>query len=460
MDDVKELLQDAVGSFEPRGDERAIEARVERRRRIRRMIAGVVGVAVFALAGWFAWAAFRSVEPRIGSTEFGTYDLSDFDVSEYVDPRIDEVDPTQAEVSFTTDWSSDRYPGVHRCELQVFDASGTRIGSLTFEMTSLSQGRHHPMTVPVTAPLDEATATGDCEVERLDVPVAYVISEEHAVFGRTVEIAYHVEWPDGLPPDGYPSTNACTAALWTDDGLIATAKFTLLVGVGDLATDAGIDPGDVPARAGPTVACEPFEREGVFPAPEPWAGEGRFPEIDVLLGADLAAALRVEPHAWSVGSTIEVTEMGVLLDGTLTPDCATTPDLAVLVQQVGDGTFYCAVAETQIKAWILAQRLAGHLPTEAQIEAQRTAEDRPRIGGMPEDVDGDGMISDSGAERIPELVLASGDDGTSGYVRYEDLEGVEPSTPEEAAEISSRPRIVPLYAEDGVTIIGRYTISR
>jgi hypothetical protein len=458
MDDVDRLLQEAVGSFEPRGDERAVEALVERRRKIRRTIAGVVGVAVFAAAGWFTWAAFRSVESTIGSTEFGTYILSDFEVSERVDPRTEEVDPSQAEVSFTTHWSSNRYPGDHRCEIEVFDASGARIGSLTFEMIALSQGRHLPMTVAVTAPVDGATARGACDAERLDVPVAHVISDEHAVFGRTLEIEYQVRWPDGLPPGGYPGTNACTAALWTDDGLVATAEFTLSVGEGDRAADAGIDPGAVPPRAGPTVACEPFEREGVFPAPEPWAG-GPFPELDVLLGADLAAALRVEPHAWSVGSTIEVTDFGVLLDGMLTPDCATTPDLAVIVQQVGDGTFYCAVAETQIEAWILAQRLAGHLPTEAQIEARRVAQPRPRIGGMPEDVDGDGLISDSGLERIPELVLASGEDGTSGYVRYEDLEGPEPSSPEEAAEISGMSRIVPIYAEDGVTIIGRYTIS-
>ena len=47
---------------------------------------------------------------------------------------------------------------------------------------------------------------------------------------------------------------------------------------------------------------------------------------------------------------------------------------------------------------------------------------RPHLGGWPEDVDGDGIISDSGAERIPVLIKAVGDHGTKGYVRFEDLE--------------------------------------
>jgi hypothetical protein len=88
-----------------------------------------------------------------------------------------------------------------------------------------------------------------------------------------------------------------------------------------------------------------------------------------------------------------------------------------------------------------------------------TGEPRPRIGGWPEDTDGDGMISDTGDERIPELIRAAGDHGVSGYVRYGDLEGPQPSDPAEAVAISGQQRVIPVYAADGMTVVDWYTIS-
>ena len=86
-------------------------------------------------------------------------------------------------------------------------------------------------------------------------------------------------------------------------------------------------------------------------------------------------------------------------------------------------------------------------------------EPRPRIGGWPEDADGDGLISDSGSERIPELIQAAGDSGVSGYVRYQDLEGPQPADPAQTVELSGKVWMIPLFAEDGVTIIDRYTLN-
>jgi hypothetical protein len=89
----------------------------------------------------------------------------------------------------------------------------------------------------------------------------------------------------------------------------------------------------------------------------------------------------------------------------------------------------------------------------------RGGEDRPRVGGWPEDVNGDGVISDSGDERIPELISAVGDSGIEGYVRYADLEGPQPSSPEEAMRMSGVERVIPVYAEDGKTVMDQYTLS-
>jgi hypothetical protein len=88
-----------------------------------------------------------------------------------------------------------------------------------------------------------------------------------------------------------------------------------------------------------------------------------------------------------------------------------------------------------------------------------TGEPRPRIGGWPEDTNGDGMISDTGDERIPELIKAVGDNGVSGYVRYEDSNGPQASDPAEAVAMSGKEYVIPVYAADGVTVIDWLTLS-
>jgi hypothetical protein len=65
----------------------------------------------------------------------------------------------------------------------------------------------------------------------------------------------------------------------------------------------------------------------------------------------------------------------------------------------------------------------------------------------------------------PDLIEAYGVDGTLGYVRSTDLNGVKPKTPEEAitkqkqrkAEGSRR---IPLYDVDGKTVIGVFNVSQ
>ena len=71
MSDVKDLLDEAVGSYEVRGSQRAVEQRVERRKQRRRVAAGSVAMGVFVLAGWFAWTAFRPGGTTAGSTGSG-----------------------------------------------------------------------------------------------------------------------------------------------------------------------------------------------------------------------------------------------------------------------------------------------------------------------------------------------------------------------------------------------------
>lgn len=66
-------------------------------------------------------------------------------------------------------------------------------------------------------------------------------------------------------------------------------------------------------------------------------------------------------------------------------------------------------------------------------------------------------------ETEPDLILAEGVDGTIGYVRSVDLNGVMPKTPEEAVELMSKRtegvREIKLYAVDGKTVIGTFEVQ-
>lgn len=85
---------------------------------------------------------------------------------------------------------------------------------------------------------------------------------------------------------------------------------------------------------------------------------------------------------------------------------------------------------------------------------------RPAIGQIPADANGDGIISDSGAERIPALIAAVGDHGTAGYVKYSDLYGTPaPATPQDALAAQARTRVIPVYASDGVTVVDTLTAA-
>lgn len=66
------------------------------------------------------------------------------------------------------------------------------------------------------------------------------------------------------------------------------------------------------------------------------------------------------------------------------------------------------------------------------------------------------------SEDSPDLVAAQGIDGTYGYILSNDLYGPEFSTPEEAVEWQKKhkgKRVIPLYANDGKTVIGEFVLE-
>lgn len=60
----------------------------------------------------------------------------------------------------------------------------------------------------------------------------------------------------------------------------------------------------------------------------------------------------------------------------------------------------------------------------------------------------------------PDLILAEGTNGKVGYVRADDINDAEITTPEQAAEktLSSTSREIPLYDSDGTTIVGSFSL--
>lgn len=64
----------------------------------------------------------------------------------------------------------------------------------------------------------------------------------------------------------------------------------------------------------------------------------------------------------------------------------------------------------------------------------------------------------------PDLILSLGARNERGYVRRTDLEGEQPRTPAQAIALTERrrregPTNIPLYAEDGETVIGSFLLG-
>ncbi|GIU98552.1 MAG: hypothetical protein KatS3mg014_0168 [Actinomycetota bacterium] len=116
MDDVRDLLEEAVGRYRPRGGLEAVEARVRRGRVARRIGAVTVALATLLLPGWLAWTALRAPErPATDTTEEPT---------RYTDPL---------------GWSAEVPPGWHVLRFGGFNGrqqiTGAAIGSVPLDAT-------------------------------------------------------------------------------------------------------------------------------------------------------------------------------------------------------------------------------------------------------------------------------------------------------------------------------------
>lgn len=101
-------------------------------------------------------------------------------------------------------------------------------------------------------------------------------------------------------------------------------------------------------------------------------------------------------------------------------------------------------------------------PNLAPSNGTRSADDRyaVRRNANGEVYGSDLFLIEIGVE--PDLISAVGQNGVKGYIKRTDLDYNLPSNPAEAMEyMANRParRTIPLYAEDGVTVLGSFVID-
>lgn len=110
-----------------------------------------------------------------------------------------------------------------------------------------------------------------------------------------------------------------------------------------------------------------------------------------------------------------------------------------------------------------AAGLAHEIAMTAVAASTSTACDdtnRPAIGKFPGDSNGDGVIGDSGSERIPALIAAVASNGSSGYVKYRDLFcQPAPASPAAALAAQASGQSTPVYASDGTTVVGSVSVG-
>jgi len=278
---TEDLLERAVGWYEPpRELFDQVSVRVRRRARRKRVAAATVAAAVFLVGGTLAFRAFGPPEAVIpGQRGYGTYILSDFRVRPALDRQTGEEIPGRALVLYRVTWSTPEYPGQHRCNLTVLDAGDREVGSLEFEQDSMMPDPPLGSAIEVNVSDPPASANGSCGPERLDTPVAYVISDPRVVPAGEggIAVAFHVAWPDGLAEGEYPGTNACVIDVFAPSGeVFVTYPFTLGVGPGKIEQDVGLGDAkrsvllgqDLSAYSA-TVRCEPYTAANV----EPWVTE-------------------------------------------------------------------------------------------------------------------------------------------------------------------------------------------
>ena len=115
-------------------------------------------------------------------------------------------------------------------------------------------------------------------------------------------------------------------------------------------------------------------------------------------------------------------------------------------------------------AMIMVFSLLGGLVLGVTLITSAISSAESPLQSYPVNANGQTYGSDLTAEltgETPDLVLVEGDNGVTGYAYAKDLEGPAFSSPEEAvAYVKSHESLtIPVYASDGITVLGSFTMG-
>ncbi len=300
MRDVDDLLEREALTVEPPADglERLLR-RVRRRRRNRRVAAGAVALGVAALGFALALRAFvlpGATTAPAATTEAGNYRFEVLGVA----PAPPEL-PNQAVVTSRLDWTTDTFPGVHRCTWTVYGQDGSAMGQLTNDVLALESGHETTQDVPASVPVDSADVT--CDPERLDIgnPYEYAFSDLNVDPASTlsnVVITFQAEWLG----QGRPGVMDCTVqVLDSPDHVALSARVAYAGPLGPAPSEihAGSMPTALPpggshalddaAGLTPQLECVPYTHPipgPPAPSPEASMGASNGPSVAVLNATD------------------------------------------------------------------------------------------------------------------------------------------------------------------------------
>lgn len=293
MSDIQGLLEREARAVPPPGggfDD--LLRRAGRRRRMRRIASGSLA-AIVGLAGMALLVRSFGVGTRDNGIADGggsNYQVSVIETEVEADPVTGNEILGKARIWHRVNWTSDTFPGWHRCTTTVFGTDGSVVGRDSGLLSSLADGNVASGVVSVSASPSSAEIV--CDPERLDVgePYAYAFRNVHVRSVLPLTVGFEAVW---LGP-AHPGVVACDVEVYGSGGDILGRTRTNLsagtVSTGPIEIDFAPDEvqGDVySADAGDLTArfeCQPYVREETAePTPDSGASEGPMPQVSVAL---------------------------------------------------------------------------------------------------------------------------------------------------------------------------------
>jgi hypothetical protein len=275
VDRLRALIKGGVADEEPLFPPAEAIVRRGSARRARRVISAAM--ASLAVAGGLVWAGVglwevlgRAAAPA--GAYGGNYRLTEIHVRPVVSHGTGRLVPYPVTVSFRVEWTSDTYPGAHRCTWRVFSRSRAPLGARSDVLVALQPGGTGTQTVRVSG--SPASARASCDRRRLDVgdPYAYRLTDVRLISaGPPPVVRFTATWLG----HGTPGVVQCEATLTEAGRVVAQEKFTY--GAGESGPHQNTitlrSTWDSQTRRGegssPAVRCQPYRTPPSPRSPSP-----------------------------------------------------------------------------------------------------------------------------------------------------------------------------------------------